>query len=66
MPDEQETPVQQRHQATAQDHQVYTGRRHRGNQLYEYGKCLCGAVLQGKEEIDAHRSEHPKEGRNDG
>lgn len=40
------------------DHYIYTGRQHRGNKLYEYGKCRCGAVLQGRDEIDAHREEY--------
>jgi len=38
-----------------QEHQIHTGRIHRGNKLYDFGKCRCGAVLEGNEAIEAHR-----------
>jgi hypothetical protein len=36
-------------------HKVYTGWRVRGSTTDPFGKCLCGAVLEGHAEIDRHR-----------
>lgn len=39
------------------EHQIYTGMTHRGNRLYSYGKCLCGAVLADEAAIEVHRAQ---------
>lgn len=37
-------------------HRVYVGNRTRGgNNSLVFGRCRCGAVLEGQDEIDAHR-----------
>lgn len=37
------------------EHQVYTGLKFRGHMLYPFGKCLCGAYLDGQQAIDEHK-----------
>lgn len=36
------------------DHKIYTGNHASGNVSVPFGKCSCGAYLQGQQEIEAH------------
>ena len=38
-------------------HKIYTGNHYTGGSVYTgpLGKCRCGAVLKGQEQIDEHR-----------
>ena len=41
----------------ANQHSVYTGMHFKGAKGVPFGKCRCGAYLDGKDEIDRHREE---------
>lgn len=37
------------------EHKVYTGMHFRGSKTVPFGKCRCGAYLEGQAAIDEHR-----------
>lgn len=37
------------------EHRIYTGNHYSGSRMLPFGKCRCGAVLEGAEEIEEHR-----------
>lgn len=36
-------------------HRIYTGRHIQSSRSMIFGRCLCGATLEGQEAIDEHR-----------
>lgn len=42
-------------------HRIYTGIEMHGGHGKPFGKCLCGAVLHGQEEIDDHEKKISEE-----